>query len=56
MANLSEDLVKVTYVDNSTVIGATNLNDIQDAIIEMQDVIEDYGNVAELSYTVVSTF
>lgn len=49
-------LVKVTYVDGETVIYAENLNDIQDAIIELeeaelpvatdeevQDIIDDYG-------------
>ena len=32
---MSVDLVKVTYVDGSTVIGATNLNAIQDAVLEL---------------------
>ena len=44
-------LVKVTYTDNVTVIGAQNLNNIQDHIIaledtatlsDMQDIIDDY--------------
>lgn len=55
MPNVST-LTKVTYTDNVTVITAQNLNDIQDAIIEAEDEVNTYGNVAELSYTVVSTF
>ena len=30
-------LTKVTYVNGTTVIGATNLNDIQDAIIALEE-------------------
>lgn len=30
-------LQKVTYTDNQTVIGAKNLNDIQDAIIDLEN-------------------
>lgn len=30
-------LTKVTYVDQETVIGADNLNDIQDAIIDLEE-------------------
>lgn len=55
MANVST-LTEVTYVDDETVIGATNMNDIQDAIVELEDEVNTYGNVATLTYTVVSTF
>ena len=34
-------LNKVTYKDKQTVITAKNLNDIQDAIINLEDVITD---------------
>lgn len=41
-------LTKVTYVDNETIIGADNLNDIQDAILELEDltslVVTDDGD------------
>ena len=40
-------LTKVTYTDLSTVIGAQNLNDIQDAILALIDeqlVFADDGN------------
>ena len=33
-------LAKVTYIDDNTYIHASNLNDIQDAIIDAQDDIE----------------
>lgn len=56
-------LTKVTYVDTTTVIHAQNLNDIQDEIIANADDIDALettvgalGNVANLTYTVVSTF
>ena len=56
-------LNKVTYVDNETVIGAQNLNDIQDEIITnaadidtLETTVGALGNVANLTYTVVSTF
>lgn len=55
MANVST-LTKVPYTDNETVIGAQNLNDIQDKLIEVENEINTYGNVANLTYTVVSTF
>lgn len=45
-------LSKVTYTDDETEISAQNLNDIQDAILEL----EDSDSVATLKYTVVSTF
>lgn len=32
-------LTKVNYIDNSTIITAKNLNDIQDNIIELQNRI-----------------
>ena len=34
---MSLDFKKVTYVDGETVIGAENLNDIQDAILDLDD-------------------
>lgn len=34
---MSLDFEKVTYVDGETVIGADNLNDIQDAILDLDD-------------------
>lgn len=34
---MSLDFTKVTYVDGETVIGADNLNDIQDAILDLDD-------------------
>ena len=63
-------LSKVTYVNGQTVIGAANLNDIQDEIIAnassiatntsdidtLETTVGAMGNVANLSYTVVSTF
>ena len=43
-------LVKRTYVDQVTVITAENLNDIQDAIIENEEAIEDQGEaISDLS-------
>lgn len=44
-------LNKVTYVDNETVIYAQNLNDIQDAIIELE---EGGGGTAEGDLIVVT--
>ena len=44
-------LVKRTYVDGETVITAENLNDIQDAIIENEEAIEDQGEAIEGKYT-----
>ena len=39
-------LTKVTYVDDETIIGAQNLNDIQDSIVTMENTIEiDSTNV-----------
>ena len=49
-------LDKVTYTDNTTEIHAQNLNDIQDAIIEIEDTVNASDSVAQLTYTVVSTF
>lgn len=46
-------LNKVTYVDDTTVISAQNLNDIQDEIIAIEN---DMGDVAELNFTVVESF
>lgn len=34
---MSLDFTKVTYVDGETVIGADNLNDMQDAILDLDD-------------------
>ena len=34
---MSLDFTKVTYVDGETVIGADNLNDIQDALLDLDD-------------------
>lgn len=51
-----EGLTKVEYVDNSTVIRAQNLNDIQDSIVTLEEDMETINNVATLQYTVVSTF
>ena len=34
-------LNKIEYINNETVIMAENLNDIQDAIIALEDVITD---------------
>lgn len=36
-------LSKVTYVDGETVIYASNLNDIQDEIIDIADSVDDIG-------------
>ena len=45
-------LTKVTYVDGTTVIRAKNLNDIQDAIIELEDhAVLDSDVDAEMSDT-----
>lgn len=45
-------MTKVDYTDGTTVITAQNLNDIQDAIIEL----EDDDSVATLKYTIVTSF
>ena len=45
-------LSKVTYTDNVTVIGATNLNDIQDAIIDLEDEVADIEDIVEDSYAI----
>ena len=37
---MSLDFEKVTYVDDETVIGADNLNDIQDAILDLLDAAD----------------
>lgn len=50
------ELTKKTYVSGETVITAQNMNDIQDAIIDLENNNNDNGNAAKLSYTVVSTF
>lgn len=42
------ELDKVEYIDQDTRINAENLNDIQDAIIDLEET--------RLLYTVVSTF
>lgn len=34
-------LVKVTYVDGTTVITAENLNDIQDSVIDLESEVGD---------------
>lgn len=34
---MSLDFTKVTYVDQQTAISAQNLNDIQDALLELDD-------------------
>ena len=44
-------LVKRTYTDGETVITAENLNDIQDAIIENEEAIEDQGEAIGGKYT-----
>lgn len=36
-------LTKKTYVDNVTIIDAQNLNDIQDAIIENEEALTNFG-------------
>lgn len=48
-------LTKVNYIDNSTIITAKNLNDIQDNIIQNAELIAQccqYINNAEAVYTV----
>lgn len=49
-------LDKVAYSDHVTKIPAENMNEIQEAIIEAEEAINDMGNATTLSYTVVSTF
>lgn len=47
-------LTKVTYTDNVTVIGADNLNDIQDAVLENETNISaklDSTDVSDASTT-----
>ena len=39
-------LIKVTYKDKETIISAKNLNDIQDAIIALQEEVEQGGGSA----------
>lgn len=46
-------LVKVIYEDGVTVIGASNLNDIQDAIIALEQVVGNIKNTAFLEYETV---
>lgn len=55
MANVST-LTEVEYTDDETVITAENLNDIQDAIVELEDFVNTSGNVASLKYTTVNSF
>ena len=48
-------LTKVNYIDNSTIITAKNLNDIQDNIIQNAELIAQccqYINNTEAVYTV----
>lgn len=40
-------LNKVTYVDNETVIGANNLNEIQDAIVALEKEISELKTLVE---------
>lgn len=40
-------LNKVTYVDNETVIGADNLNEIQDAIVALEKEISELKALVE---------
>lgn len=44
---MSLDFTKVTYVDCETVISADNLNDIQDAILDLDDKVDDAYVVPE---------
>ena len=55
MANVST-LNDVEYTDGTTVIKAKNLNNIQDAVIELEEWVNTSGNAASLTYTVIKTF
>jgi hypothetical protein len=48
-------LTKRTYVDGTTKITATNMNDIQDHIIALEEDAETYGTAVTLNYSTVAT-
>lgn len=49
-------LTKVNYIDNSTIITAKNLNDIQDNIIELDNNLNDIqDNIIELNNSTIIT-